>query len=154
MAMTKAAKYTFVLLTLWVYIFGSSGFIVHSCFSSKSLFVSNSILSAWSKFMFENCENQNIPQESSQQNECSDDVLSIVPAKGSCSDFVYTLTGFEYQNQSNTDIPAADLVAVPVHLADNSHLLAENTHYQHLNTSHSVRGLLRCSIDKFCILLI
>lgn len=137
-----------------VYIFGSSGFVVHKCFSSKSFLVSNSILSAWSQFMFKDCVNQNIPQESSQQNEYSDDVLSIVPAKGSCSDFVYTLTGYEYQNQSNTDIPAADLVAVPVHLADDSHLLAENSHYQHLDTSHSVRGLLRCSIDKLCILLI
>lgn len=153
MAMTKAAKYTLVLLTLWVYIFGSSGFVVHSCFSSKSLFVSNSILSAWSEFMFENCENQNIPQESSQQNECSDNTLSIVPAKGSCSDFVYTLTGYDYQNQSYTDIPAVNLVAVPVHLADDSNLLAENSHYQLIDTSHSVR-VLRCSIDKLCILLI
>ena len=54
--MAKAIKYTIMFITMWVYIFGSFGFIVHNCYMSKSVYVSNSLISAWSDMMFEKCE--------------------------------------------------------------------------------------------------
>ena len=102
--MTKAIRYIIFTLVIWAYIFGSSGFVVHKCYMSDSCFVSNSIISAWNSFTSGNCTNTQAGQASSDERENTDNVCVWAQTKGKCSESVYALNDYQFQNQSDTDI--------------------------------------------------
>ena len=151
--MTKAVRYIIFPLIIWAYLVGSSGFIVHNCYMSDSCFVSNSIISAWNSFMFNDCSNAPAAQASDDDENAAGNVPVWAQSKGKCTESVHVLDSYQYQNQSNTDIQ--HLTASTDFRSQNDllNLILEDNHYPLYGTNQSLYSV-RCSLDKLCIFLI
>ena len=151
--MTKAVRYIIFPLIIWAYLVGSSGFIVHNCYMSDSCFVSNSIISAWNSFMFNDCSNAPAAQASDDDENAAGNVPVWAQSKGKCTESVHVLDSYQYQNQSNTDIHHLTATADFRYQSDLLNQISENCHQLLYDTGQSLHSI-RCSLDKLCIFLI
>ena len=151
--MAKAIKYIIMFLTMWVYIFGSFGFIVHNCYMSKSVYVSNSLISACSDMMSDKCEYNAKDLQNAEKSENTSENSLFIPASANCTESVHALDC--YKNEIPSDAQT-DLIASVCEISNSTDNISIDADINHYLLCHNLRFLerSRCSIDKLCTFLI
>lgn len=130
--MKTAIRNIVFALTIWVYIFGSSGFTVHHCCCKKHYHTTCAIINAWEHYVFSGCEKHNRDaSEVSRQNEdgSSSQMTIVKKAKGHCTDFLYTMESQWYSNEDNLQAPAKYIVELLQYLPVDLHTITESQYF-------------------------